>query len=56
MLLALYGYAIVIIFMALIMSKKLSALTSLLIVPVVIGCIVFGAARTWRSMKKEAVK
>lgn len=39
MLLALYGYAIVIIFMALIMSKKLSALTSLLIVPVVIGCI-----------------
>lgn len=37
--LALYGYAIIIIFMALIMSKKLSALTSLLIVPVVIGII-----------------
>ena len=26
------------------------------VVYVVIGCIVFGAARTWRSMKKEAVK
>ena len=39
MLLALYGYAIVIIFMILIMTKKLSALTSLLLVPIVIGCI-----------------
>ena len=39
MLLALYGYAIVIIFMILIMTKKLSALTSLLLVSVVIGCI-----------------
>lgn len=37
--LALYGYAIVIIFMALIMTKKLSALTSLLLVPIVIGII-----------------
>lgn len=37
--LALYGYAIIIVFMILIMSKKLSALTSLLVVPVVIGCI-----------------
>ena len=26
------------------------------LVYVVIGCIVFGAARTWRSMKKEVVK
>ena len=39
MALALYGYAIIIIFMALIMTKKMSALTSLLIVPIVIGCI-----------------
>lgn len=37
--LALYGYAVIIIFMALIMSKKLSALTSLLLVPMVVGCI-----------------
>lgn len=37
--LALYGYAIIIVFMALIMTKKLSALTSLLLVPLVIGCI-----------------
>ncbi len=26
------------------------------VVYVVLGCIVFGAARTWRSMKKEAVE
>lgn len=39
MALALYGYAIIIVFMALIMTKKLSALTSLLLVPLVIGCI-----------------